>query len=129
MRSIHQLPSFARPSINILILNIYTIKTLYNANKNENTMIEVENSKKFSHACAPSNSPLANYDDFTGTSQPMLGVLFFPLIPWSHKGATHNHNQNTLASSSPCKVELPPSLSSWVSQLSQVNLVKEFLAS
>jgi hypothetical protein len=63
-----------------------------------------------SHACAPSRSPLANREDLTGTSQPTLGVLFFPLIPPSRKGATHKHNQKTLAPSSPRKVELPLSL-------------------
>jgi len=44
--------------------------------------------------CAPSLPSLANHRDFTGTSHPMLGVLFFLLKLLSHKGATHRKTNN-----------------------------------
>ena len=37
---------------------------------------------------APCHIPLADRRKLTGTSQPTLGVLFFPLSPPSRKGAT-----------------------------------------
>jgi hypothetical protein len=49
------------------------------------------------------SSPLANHEDFTGTSQPTPVVLFSPP---SRKGVTHT-NQRKIAPSSPRKVELP----------------------
>jgi hypothetical protein len=48
---------------------------------------------------------LADLDELTGTSQPTLGVLFFPLSPPSRKGATHN--QKVLAPQLASKAELP----------------------
>ena len=48
---------------------------------------------------------LADLNELTGTSQPTLGVLFFPLSPPSHKGATHN--QKVLAPQLASKAELP----------------------
>jgi hypothetical protein len=51
--------------------------------------------------------PLADHRDFTGTSQPMLGVLSFPLSPPSRKGATHTIQRFRLAPISPRKAELP----------------------
>ena len=45
--------------------------------------------KLFSRDLAPSSSPLANREDLTGTFQPTLGVLLFPVSPSSRKGATH----------------------------------------
>ena len=37
---------------------------------------------------------LADLNELTGTSQPTLGVLFFPLNPLSRKGATHMIPEN-----------------------------------
>jgi len=51
--------------------------------------------------------PLIECWDFTGTSQPMLGVLFFPLSLPSRNGATHTIQRFRLAPSSPHKDELP----------------------
>jgi hypothetical protein len=48
---------------------------------------------------------LADLSELTGTSQPTLGVLFFPLSPPSRKGATHN--QKVLAPQLASKAELP----------------------
>jgi hypothetical protein len=48
---------------------------------------------------------LADVTELTGTSQPTLGVLFFPLSPPSRKGATHN--QKILAPQLASKAELP----------------------
>ena len=48
---------------------------------------------------------LADLNELTGTSQPTLGVLFFPLSPLSRKGATHN--QKILAPHLASKAELP----------------------
>jgi hypothetical protein len=48
---------------------------------------------------------LAGFNELTGTSQPTLGVLFFPLSPPSRKGATHN--QKILAPQLASKAELP----------------------
>jgi hypothetical protein len=48
---------------------------------------------------------LADLNELTGTSQPTLGVLFFPLSPPSRKGATHN--QKILAPQLASKAELP----------------------
>jgi hypothetical protein len=83
-------------------------------------MTECEKSMMIPRACTPSKSSLSDCEYLTNTSQQMLGVLFLPLSTPSHKGAKHNHNQNTLAPISPRKVEIPLSLSRWVSQLSQV---------
>jgi hypothetical protein len=47
----------------------------------------------------------ADLNELTGTSQPALGVLFFPLSPPSRKGATHN--QKILAPQLASKAELP----------------------
>jgi hypothetical protein len=51
--------------------------------------------------------PLADRRDLIGTSQPTLGVLFFPLSTPSRKGATHTIQRFRLALSSPRKAELP----------------------
>ena len=48
---------------------------------------------------------LSELSELTGTSQPTLGVLFFPLSPPSRKGATHN--QKVLAPQLASKAELP----------------------
>jgi hypothetical protein len=39
---------------------------------------------------------LSNRCDLTDTSQPMLGVLFFPLIPLSQKAAMHTIPENVI---------------------------------
>ena len=52
---------------------------------------------------------LADLNELTGTSQPTLVVLFFPLSPPSRKGATHN--QKILA----------PQLASRLSYLSRMS--------
>jgi len=61
--------------------------------------------------------------DYTGTSQPTLGALFFPLSPPSRKGATHTIQWLRLAPSLPCKAELPL-LPRWVSQLPTSKSIK-----
>jgi hypothetical protein len=75
-------------------------------NFNRRTLAKCENAPSF---CLTRSIqlPLANRCDLTGTSQPMLGVLFFPLSPPSHKGATHTIPENSLAPKSPRKVKLP----------------------
>jgi hypothetical protein len=71
--------------------------------------------RKRTVACSPApigtarsmQLPLTDRRDFTGTSQPMLGVLFFPLGPPCCKGTTHTIQISRLAPSLPRKVELP----------------------
>ena len=57
------------------------------------TVAKCDNSKSLSSARSI-QLLLVNRCDITGTSQPMLGVLFFPLSPLSHKGATHTILEN-----------------------------------
>jgi hypothetical protein len=57
--------------------------------------------------------------DFIGTSQLTLGVLFFPLIPLATKG-THTRNQRTIAPRLASQGRSSTVSTSLVSQLSQV---------
>jgi hypothetical protein len=62
--------------------------------------------------------------DFTGTSKPTLVLLFFPLIPLSHKGATHKKKKK-IAPRTFLAGNIFHPLQVLESQLSQVKLCQE----
>jgi hypothetical protein len=63
--------------------------------------------------------------DLTGTSQPMLGVLFFPLSPPEpQRGHTHKTREKS-SSQLASQGRATTLFSSWVSQLPQEKSVKE----
>ena len=62
-------------------------------------------SRSFSKLLLLQAAPACRPQELTSTSQPTLGVLFFPLSPPSCKGATHN--QRVLAPQLASKAELP----------------------
>jgi hypothetical protein len=64
--------------------------------------------------------PLADRRDLTGTSQPTLGVLCFPLSPLSRKGATH-YQDGTSSSQLASQGRATTPLRDGKSQLPQVN--------
>jgi hypothetical protein len=91
---------------------------LFNTNIHMCTIAKCECSEVVVPCMRSVQLPLANRCDLTGTSQPTLGVLFFPLSPPSHKGATHTIPENAstqLASQGRATTRYP----SWVSQLPQ----------
>jgi hypothetical protein len=74
-------------------------------------------------SCVLRPAPACRPCDFTGTSQPMLGVLFFPLSPQATKGP-HTLNQGTTSSQLASQGRATTRHPSWVSQLPQDKSVK-----
>jgi hypothetical protein len=75
-------------------------------------------------ACTPSYLSLADREDLTGTSHPMLWVLFSPLSHPRHKGDTHtipNNSISHISSQGRATTHYP----SWVSQLPQKKLSQD----
>ena len=86
------------------------------------TVAKCESSESLSHAHSD-QLPLVDQCDLTSTSQPMLGVLFFPKAPQATK-EPHTQYQRTASTHLASQGRATTRYSSWVSQLPQDKSIK-----